>query len=95
MWASINTNLHVRGVVMDINEARKIAGLPPIITEEVEFSGNETIADLERQLEAARKALGYANQLKDVASKKKWLSKTFINLNKIRAALGRMIDSME
>lgn len=49
-----------------------------------------TIEDLVRRMEHCKRAMSLCAKLQG-ADKKKWLSATFVNMNKIRAALKKML----
>lgn len=84
---------------MDIKRTKQLAGLPsndnePFyreLTEVVQLSDDLSIEDLTRRLDACKRALSLVSKLPDPADRKKWLSATFVNMNKVRAALKRLI----
>lgn len=53
-----------------------------------------TIEEMQRRLEAASRALGIANRLRDPTYRKQHLSRIMTNMNIIRAALNHMISSL-
>lgn len=61
----------------------------------VEGSPEEQLDELTRRMSAARRGLGFANQLKNPQQKKIHMRIIMINLNKIRAHLNRVIRAME
>lgn len=80
---------------MDIERMKDLAGVDSeLLTEVVEIPENVSLEQLETMLDAAKKGLGLANKLKNVNDKKKHMSATLTNLNKIRGALQRMINSL-
>jgi hypothetical protein len=89
---------------MDVNRIRKLAGVSltesidfedDFLTEVVDLSGPLTIEDLIGRLDACKRALSIASKFKDPADRKKWVSKVFVNLNKVRGALTRLINSLD
>lgn len=50
----------------------------------------ETIAGM---LDAARRGLGLANRLRDATQRKRHVRAVFINMNKIRAAMARYLET--
>lgn len=53
------------------------------------------LADVERRLVHCRKALSIANTLPDPADRKKWKGAALANLNRVRAALNRIVAGLE
>lgn len=91
---------------MDIDRIRQLAGTTRVpakgeasfyreLTEVVEIPADISIEELGKRLDACKRALSIATTMQDPADKKKWVSATFVNLNKVRAALARMIKSMD
>ncbi len=60
-----------------------------------ERTRDNRIAELSTRLDAAKRGLGLANKLKNAAEKKQHLSRIMGNLNRLRGALQRIIDSIE
>jgi hypothetical protein len=90
---------------MDIARLRQLSGTTRVstqgetslyreLTEVVEIPGDITMEELVKRLDACKRALSIVSTLPDPADKKKWLSATFVNLNKVRGALQRMMKSM-
>ena len=83
---------------MDMQRLQQLAGVTyddiPVM-EAVEIPENVSLEDIERMFDAARRGLGIVNKLKNPAERKKHASAVLSNLNKIRAALQRVINSME
>lgn len=88
---------------MDTQRIKQLAGLQSTpepqsrqrLLETVQLSGDETLETLQQRLDACKRALGIANTLEDPLDRKKWVKAVFVNLNKIRGALQRIINSME
>lgn len=76
---------------MKINEFKNIKANPMLNETTVipETADLETIAGM---LDAAKRGLGLANQLRDLNQRKRHVRAVFINLNKIRAALSRYLE---
>lgn len=68
--------------------------LDEILREAAVIEGR-SLEELQMMLDAAKRGIGVANTLQDPIRKKYHLGKIFSNLNRIRAALGRMIKEME
>lgn len=54
-----------------------------------------TLQEIQFKMEAAARALGLANQLKDKAQKSKQLSRIMTNMNSIRAALYYKVKELD
>jgi len=67
--------------------------LDEILREAAVIEGR-SLEELQMMLDAAKRGIGVANTLQDPIRKKYHLGKIFSNLNRIRAALGRMIKEM-
>lgn len=88
---------------MEIDRLKQLAGLPQSeenkqyrqLMEVVEIPEDITIEQLVERLDACKRALSLVHKLKDPADKKKWMSATFVNLNKVRGALQRMLAKMD
>ena len=65
------------------------------LSEVVQLEGDLSLDDVQRRMDACKRALGIANTLPDPADKKKWVIAVFVNMNKIRAALSRIIKTMQ
>ena len=61
------------------------------LNEVVEIPADITMDELIKRLDACKRALSIVAKLPDPADKKKWMSATFVNLNKVRGALQRMM----
>jgi cytochrome c1 len=86
---------------MDMKRLKDLAGMdvsrPEIETnkmlnESTVIPIDASIDQIAAMFDAARRGLGLVNQLRNPADKKKHLRAVFINLNKIRAALARLIE---
>lgn len=77
---------------MNINAIRELAGLPSEddLLEVVQIPDDVSIEDLINRLDHCRKALALANKLPQ-PDKKRALSMTMVNFNKVRAALQRLL----
>ena len=87
---------------MDIKRIKSLAG---IVQPKTEFQTNQMLneatiipqdADLDQlgaMFDAAKRALGLVNRLKNPVDRKRHLSAVFSNLNKIRAALVRAMEA--
>lgn len=80
---------------MDMSQIKELAGIKPsadaqLLNEAVEIPANVTVEQVMAMFDAAKRALGLANKLKDPADKKKHMSVVLGGLNKIRAAIKRM-----
>jgi hypothetical protein len=90
---------------MDIQRIRQFAGMTPVenitesretkqlfkqLDEVVQLPGDLSLEDAIQRLDACKRALSIVNKLTDPADKKKWLSATFVNLNKVSAAVKRL-----
>lgn len=88
---------------MELDRIKQLAGLPEtavnrelrLLTEVVEIPEDITMDQLIERLDACKRALSLVHKLKDPADKKKWMSATFVNLNKVRGALQRMLAKLE
>lgn len=88
---------------MNIDRMKDLAGIPVheetklyrTLTEVVELPDNISMDELATRLDHCKKALSLANKLPDPADKKRWLSACFVNLNKVRASLQRMIAAID
>ncbi len=88
---------------MDMKRMREIAGIPvedttPLyesLMEVVQLPDDLTLEDLVSRMDHCKKALSLCSRLKDPADKKKWLSATMVNMNKVRGALNRMIKKLD
>lgn len=91
---------------MDLARTRQLAGMTRTpqqgegtlyreLTEVVEIPADISMDELGKRLDACKRALSIATTMTDPADKKKWVSATFVNLNKVRAALQRMIKQMD
>ena len=87
---------------MDMNRIKDLAGVdttkPEIETnkmlnEATVIPVDASIDQIAAMFDAARRGLGLVNKLKNPADRKKHLKAVFVNLNKIRAALARQIES--
>jgi hypothetical protein len=89
---------------MDMNRMTQLAGIKRVkfsdaefeqLNETVEIEDNVTVEQLQSRLDACKRALGIANSLPDPADRKKWVKAVFVNLNKVRSALQKMLNKME
>jgi hypothetical protein len=91
---------------MDIDRVRQLAGTTRVaekgeltfyreLVEVVEIPGDISMEELSKRMDACKRALSIATTMQDPADKKKWVSACFVNLNKVRAALARMIKNMD
>jgi hypothetical protein len=64
------------------------------LNEVVEIPGDITVGELVQRLDACKRALSIVSKMQDPADKKKWMSATFVNLNKVRGAMQRMMKQM-
>lgn len=82
---------------MNIDRLSKLAGIQPQaqLNEVVDASTLTSIPDVIERLEACKRALSIANRLPDSEDRKKWVRATFINFNKVRAALARLLKEEE
>lgn len=86
---------------MDISRMKHLAGLPQAdshpepLLEVVEIPEDVTIEQLVERLDACKRALSLVHKLPDPQDRKKWMSAAFVNLNKIRGALQRMLAKMD
>ncbi len=81
---------------MDIKRLQKLAGLDESILNEI--VGKEELTDLDdvqRRLAHCKKAISIANTLPDPADRKKWKGAALGNLNRVRAALNRIVSQLE
>lgn len=85
---------------MEIDRIKQLAGMQQFLsesdnalyralTEVVEIPDGISLTELVNRMEACTRALALANKLQDPADRRKWISATFVNLNKIRGALQR------
>lgn len=65
---------------------------PFALDEVVAIPVNADLETVAAMLDAAKRGLGFANQLSDPEQRKKHVRAVFINLNKIRAALSRYLE---
>lgn len=91
---------------MELQRLKQLAGLKHNITEGeaklmqqlnevVEIPEDVTIEELVQRLDACKRALSIVAKMRDPADKKKWMSATFVNLNKVRGALQRMLAKLD
>jgi hypothetical protein len=87
---------------MDMKRLKDLAGMdvsrPEIETnkmlnESTVIPVDASIDQIAAMFDAARRGLGLVNKLKSPSDRKRHLRAVFINLNKIRAALARLIES--
>lgn len=85
---------------MDIQRLKGLAGVTltetdtnPMLNEAVVIPADTSIEQLEFMFDAARRAMGFVNKLKNPVDRKKHLSAVFANINKLRAALARAIEA--
>lgn len=84
---------------MDKNRLKSLAGMHTSVEDaKLERQLNEVVAlpddlsveDAIQRLDACKRALALVNKMTDPVDKKKWLSKVFVNLNKVSAAVKRL-----
>lgn len=88
---------------MDISRMKKLAGMPADESTAVRMMLNETtviddtvgLEEIASMMDGARRGLGIANRLTDPEMRKKHVRAIFINMNKIRGALARILRSMD
>lgn len=85
---------------MDQSRLKQLAGLPtsadPVYTKLMEVAqlGDDlSLDDLISRLDACKRALSIVAKMDDPADKKKWMSATFVNLNKVSAALQKKLKA--
>lgn len=88
---------------MDIARTRQLAGIAPSkgettlyreLTEVVEIPQDVSMEELSKRMDACKRALSIATTMQNPEDKKKWVSACFVNLNKVRGALQRMMKTM-
>lgn len=88
---------------MDASRLRQLAGLNSELSESehqllrtlnevVQLPPDLTLDDAIKRLDACRRALSIVNKIKDPVDRKKWLSATFVNLNKVSHAVERILN---
>lgn len=87
---------------MDMTRLKQLAGVSSAsyahraeystLMEVVQLADDLSMDELIRRLDACRRALGIVNGMTDPADRKKWLSAVFVNLNKVRGALTRLMS---
>lgn len=83
---------------MDMTRIKQLAGINTkdkefkAVFEVVQLTNDLTMDDLIARLDACRRALAIVNKMQDPADRKKWLSATFVNLNKVRGALQQLMN---
>lgn len=89
---------------MDLSRMKQLAGMPQpeMTTATMQMLSEATVIDetmgleeIASMMDGARRGLGIANRLTDPEMKKKHVRAIFINMNKIRAALARILRDME
>ena len=80
--------------VMDLERVKQLSGYEEQLIEAVEIPDDVTLEDIEKMFDAARRGLGIVNKIKDPVNKKKHASAVLSNLNKIRAAMQRVVNAM-
>lgn len=92
---------------MDLTRMKQLAGLPTttlaeddqktltLLNEVVQLPDDISMDELIQRLDACKRALAIVNKMTDPADKKKWMSATFVNLNKVRGALQRMLAKVD
>lgn len=81
---------------MDLQRMQKLAGINESILSEI--VSKEDLVDLDdvtRRLEHCKRAMAIASSLPDPADRKKWKSAAMANLNRVRAALNRIVKQLE
>lgn len=84
------------GIPLTEAESRPVEASPDemFLNEVVKLPDDVTMEDLIQRMDACKRAMSLANKLTG-ADRKKWLSATFVNMNKIRAGLRRLIAREE
>jgi hypothetical protein len=81
---------------MDLDRIKTLAGIQEsVITEIVDASELVDLDDVQRRLMHCKKALSIANTLPDPQDRKKWKGAALANLNRVRAALNRIVKQIE
>ncbi len=88
---------------MDILRLKQLAGIPNnlndlaynYLNEVVNLPDDIQLDDLVERLDACSRALKLVNKLPNPQDKKKWTSAVFVNLNKIRAAVQKYLQTLE
>jgi hypothetical protein len=80
---------------MNLQQLRELAGIKRnedeiLLDEAIEIPENITLEEVNKMFDAAKKALGLANKLRDPDEKKKHMSQVMSGLNKIRAAVQKL-----
>jgi len=80
---------------MNLQQIRELAGIKRsedeiLLDEAVEIPENITFEEISKMFDAAKRALGLANKLRDPTEKKKHVSQVMSGLNKIRAAVHKL-----
>lgn len=84
------------GIIKEAIDPKIVGGMRKSMLEEaVEIPADVSVEKLESMFDAAKRALGIANKLKDPAEKKKHLSQVMKGLNKIRNSVMRMMSEKE
>jgi hypothetical protein len=81
---------------MNISRIQELAGIDK--TELSEIVSKEELVDFDdvaKRLMHCKKALAIANTLPDAADRKKWKGAALANLNRVRAALDRISQSLQ
>lgn len=85
---------------MNLQHLRMLAGAPtseadsnPMLNEATQIPVDANLDVIGSMLDAAKRGLGFANKLSNPEQRKKHVRAVFINLNKIRAALAKLIDA--
>ena len=87
---------------MDMSRIKQLAGVTSTghtyraeytsLMEVVQLSDDLSLDELIKRLDACRRALSIVNGMTDPADRKKWLSAVFVNLNKVRGAMQRLMN---
>ncbi len=89
---------------MDTSRLKALAGLNVSLEEEqlmrqlnevVSLPDDLSLEDAIARLDACKRALAIVNKMTDPADKKKWMRATFVNLNKVRGAVQRILAKMD
>lgn len=73
----------------------EMAQLERQLNEVVALPDDMSLDDAISRLDACKRALAIVNKMTDPADKKKWMRATFVNLNKVRGAVQRILAKMD
>lgn len=80
----------------DLQRIMELAGVESVQLDEI-VSKEELVDldDVQKRLSHCKKALAIANTLPDEADRRKWKGAALANLNRVRAALNRIVSELE